>query len=330
MDANHAIGIVLADKTHNNSIGNTAADANTIECNGNDGIQIVNGAHDNYAGGNAIEHNGLNGVSLFGAAYNNTVGGNALANANYIEFNAGHGVYISDSGTNTNTVQTNQIYGNLANGIAIRNGARANRTGGSNYTVENVITGTAWNGVQASGSPATFIGTNSISNGRYGVLLDGANTTGTSITGTILYSNGYDGIAERNGASLNVWMHLDTHNNGGLGVDKFANFGDTANIVNPPTAAITSIVKGGDTTTIKGTGLTGSAIDLYKVAPDPSGFGEGKTFVGEVAVSGGKWTISDPTGGWCYTLIELPLGISASEFGLNTCRVLLPLTLKNN
>ena len=332
VDANGSVGIVLDASTHNNLVGNTAADANTIECNGSDGMQIVNGAHHNTVAGNTINSNGLNGISLFGAAYDNTVGGSTLAGRNLISTNTGQGVYIADTGTTTNTVQTNYLAGNLGNGVAIQNGARANRIGGDNYDVENVISGGAANGIAVSDSPNTFIGTNSVNGtGGYGVLLEGAGTTGTLITGTISVYNTYDGIGERNGAGLNVWSHIFTHDNGGLGIDKFADFGNTANFVNPPTAVITSVTQAAGAITLKGTGLTGSLVEVYTVAPDPSGYGEGKTYVGTATISSGKWTLTTSGSSiGCYTLFETGGFIiyASSEFSANSCRTFLPLVLK--
>jgi parallel beta-helix repeat protein len=332
VDANLNIGLVLDNGAKFNVIGSTAADANTIECNGFDGMQIVNGAHHNTVAGNTINSNGLNGISLFGAAYANTVGGSTLAGGNAIRNNTGHGVYIADSGTTTNTIQTNQISSNLADGIAIQNGARANRIGGTNYIVENVIAGNQANGIDVSDSPNTFIGTNSVNgNHGYGVLLDGAATINTLITGTISVYNAYAGIGERSGAGLNVWSHVFMHDNVGLGIDKFADFGNTANIVNAPTAVITSVIRAGSTTTIKGTGLNGSLVEVYEVAPDPSGFGEGKNYVGTAVISSGKWTLTASSFSiGCYTLFETAGFIiyASSEFSANSCRTFLPVVLK--
>ncbi len=301
--------------------------SNSSHDNAGDGVQLVNATHDNLVSGNTIQSNGLSGVAIFGGAHDNSIGSTsyAITDTNYIQYNTGYGVFIADSNTTTNTLGYNYIAYNSGDNVTIQNNAHANV-----IDYGNAIAYGTHSGIYIANAYDNHIGWNVIDyNSFYGVILDGANAYGTLITGTAIYNNGYDGIGERNSAGLNVWSHVSIYDNGGLGIDKNA-YNDALNIVDPPTSVITSVVKSGGSTTIKGTGLAATLIDLYKVAPDPSGFGEGKTFVGEVAVSSGKWTIVDATGGQCYTLVELPLGIAASEFGANSCRTFLPLALKNH
>ena len=122
-------------------------------------------------------------------------------------------------------------------------------------------------------------------------------------------------------------LESSIYDNAGLGIDRMAN-SDATNTVNAPAALITSVVRTGGTTTVRGTGPNGKLIELYRVAPDPSGFGEGKTFVADGVVAGGKWTITDTGDGGCYTLIEAEYLVTASEFGLDNCRTFLPMTLR--
>jgi hypothetical protein len=71
-------------------------------------------------------------------------------------------------------------------------------------------------------------------------------------------------------------------------------------------------------------------VEVYRAAVDPSGYGEGKSFVGSVATDGyGAWTLTFPGAGGCFTafMTEHSLLVHASassEFSANTCRTFLP------
>lgn len=139
-------------------------------------------------------------------------------------------------------------------------------------------------------------------------------------------------IGERNGAGFNVWTEVGIHDNGGLGIDKSAN-NDGQNIVNAPNLTIdsinkqTGVVSGHADASVLGT----VRVELYRVAPDPSGFGEGSIFVGKTTTDvNDNWTIIDPTpaqAAGCYTAIvteaQLVIPFSSSEFSANTCRTFL-------
>jgi hypothetical protein len=343
---NLAAGVRI-DGGHDNIVGGAiygifpATNGNVVSGNGSDGVKLVSGTHDNlvlanYIGRNAANTgnipNTLSGVSMLDGAQNNIIGGDVITSLNIIAGNGTYGVYLSDNSTRFNVVKYNDILNNGSDGVTLQNGANSNTIGGDTPYDFNLIRYNYGSGISIASANANTVKSNGIvGNQYYGVLLDGASTTGNLITSTAILQNGYDGIGERNSASFNVWSHVSIYDNVGLGVDKFANFGGTANIVDAPNAVITSVVKAGSVITVSGTGLNGTLIELYRVAPDPSGFGEGKTFVGSTGVSSGKWKIVDTSGSsGCYTLFENSLGISASEFGPNNCRNFLPLVLKNH
>ncbi len=231
-------------------------------------------------------------------------------------------------------------------------GSYTNTIGGfiGTTTYDNLVVYNIHTGVYlAGGSQHNVIGSNTVSaNGDYGILFDGNNTFYNTITRTLIYQNGLDGIGERNSAASNVWTEVSIHDNGGLGIDKNA-YNDALNIVNVPSVFIDSVTGNA----IKGHAdatdniLTIAKVELYRVAPDPSGFGEGGVFVGSTFTDGsGNWTITDTLpailsvaggggGGWkCYTAFvteDHPFSLipySSSEFSANTCRVFLPLVLK--
>lgn len=130
-----------------------------------------------------------------------------------------------------------------------------------------------------------------------------------------------------------MWTEVSLADNGGLGVDKNAS-NDGQNIINVPNIVFDSINK--TTGVIQGRTdavLLGTVkVELYRVAPDPSGYGEGAVFVGKAtADSNGNWTITDTSPSavrGCYaafvTEAVFVIPFFSSEFSANTCRVFMP------
>jgi len=225
-------------------------------------------------------------------------------------------------------VKYNDILYNSLDGILIEGDAHNNQIGGDGPSDYNLISANGGSGIWIFLSGPNRVSYNSISyNTHYGVLLDGSLTQGTTITNTTIAQNGYDGIGERNGAVLNRWSKVSIYGNAGLGIDKNAS-SDTTNFVTAPIAKITSSSSAGGVTTLNGTGQNGALVEVYGVAPDASGFGEGKTYLGAATVSGGVWTLSfSSSAASCFTLFDTSAA-GSSEFGPNSCRVFLPTVLK--
>jgi len=323
-DPNLHAGVTLDGGTHDNQIGEYATERNVIAGNAWDGVLLINAAHDNYVWSNDIGVNRDYAPVTSQRPDQPTGGGGS-----YLALPNGGGVSIV--GSYSNTI-----------------GGYIGLTDVSNFISHNTHTG-IYLTTGISATQHNVIGSNVVSaNGDYGVLLDGGNTAYNTITRTLIYQNGLDGIGERNTAGFNVWAEVSIHDNGGLGVDKNAN-NDGQNIVNAPTLTIDPVngpaIKGHADATDGFATIT--RVELYRVAPDPSGFGEGSVFVGTALTDGnGNWTITDtlPTifgvdggggGGWkCYTTLVteahpfLLIPYSSSEFSANTCRVFLPLTLR--
>lgn len=333
---NNGAGIVL-DGAASNIIGITGSDGNVVSGNLNNGLALIGLARDNSVQGNTIGvnalntrlfPNGWNGVAVMLGAHHNTIGGGTGNNSNFISHSAQFGVFISGSGTTSNTVSNNTIYNSGYDGVSIQSGASANTIGGSGGDDRNYIAGGAGSGISVQNASHNRILRNDVwNNTRYGLVLENSGTTSTYVEGTALFENGADGLIERNTAGFNIWTALSTFNNGGLGIDKQAP-GDPASRPHPPTAKITSSSSAGGLTTVNGTGLTGTLVELYGVAPDPSGYGEGKTYLGQVLVSGGVWSLSfSSSAANCFTVLESDL-LASSEFGPSTCRVFLPAVVK--
>jgi titin len=177
-------------------------------CNGDGGIDIINAASSNRIG-----FDGTSSV-MVAALERNVISGNG-STPGYA------GIYISDSGTNSNIVAGNYVgvdisgakaLGNTGVGVYLANGAQSNRIGTDGNGVAdaskaNVISANAYEGVTIQGTSSgadtngnivagNFIGTNaagtaSLGNGTYGVWINsgaqsnriGSNGTDTDATG---------------------------------------------------------------------------------------------------------------------------------------------------
>jgi CSLREA domain-containing protein len=295
----------------------------------------INGATDNRIGGpdpsarNVIAGaQRFAGVAIFNGAARNVVQGN------YIGTDA--------SGTSARA--------NVGWGVAVAFAGADNVIGGSGPGTGNLISGNTRGGVRLS-APTTAalvqgnrIGTTpsgaALGNGGEGVLVDGA--TNSSIGGTQV---GAANVIKFNaGAGVNVISGQGTASgvailgnaiasNGGLGIDLNAD-GVTENDTRDPDAGpnglqnfpvVTSAQSQGAVGTIRGrlnsTANTAFRVEVFASSScDPSGFGEGQTYLGSTAVTtnaGGNGTFAlDGTiavGAFITATATSPNG-SSSEF----------------
>ena len=272
-------GVIIEDAHHNTIGGATSAQRNVISGN-TGGLQgngvvifgtnaIGNLVQNNYIGtdisgsldlGNAgsgvlISDNGDGGV-FKGGASGNTIRDNVLSGNNY------SGVSIANSGANNNSIFGNLIgvdasgFGALGNsvfGVVIWNGASGNRIGGTAAGEGNVI---AFN--------------------NRGVLVDDNFTASmnNAIRGNSIHSNALLGIDLKNDG-----VTVNDLGDGDLGPNGLRNY-----------PVITSAVVSGTDLTITGTLNTlpflTNQIDFYwSPTGDPSGHGEGQTFIGTKTVT---------------------------------------------
>jgi len=203
------------------------------------------GAHGNTIINNRI---GLNfadaaapnalGLVISGGAHDNTIGGARTASdTNVISGNTGHGILITDSGTNNNVVQGNNIGANTAgNGLKANGGAGVFVRGGPAGTLigtnaanrYNIIAGNTGHGVHLQNNAVATVKGNYIGarpslptdfgNGGHGIFIE--NTDGVTLGGTV-------NAEERN---------YICHNQGdGLRVDASDNVSVTANYIGTDT-----------------------------------------------------------------------------------------------
>jgi uncharacterized repeat protein (TIGR01451 family)/CSLREA domain-containing protein len=260
---------------------------------------------------------------IAGAAANNTFGGATAAARNLISGN-NSAILMGNSGTTNNVIQNNYIGTNAAGtgalpnlaGISINsadaNTIRGNVISGNTTGAQSpgIIIGNLSNHIQVVGNK---IGTNAAGNAAlpnsYGIIItDGlsggstSNTIGTLAEPNIIAFNTKAGVAltapSSNASRLNTLQYNSIYSNGTLGID----LGDDGITPNDPGdgdiglfndlqnyPVLTSAQRGPGTLTIVGT-LNSKPLGVYKVqfflspACDPSGAGEGQTFLGEGSV----------------------------------------------
>jgi CSLREA domain-containing protein len=304
------------------------------------------------------------------SASNNTIGGTAAGAGNLISGNDSNGVQIQ--GSEATQVQGNSIgtdvtgtvdLGNTGDGVFIVS-ASDNTIGGTDAGAGNVISGNDANGVEIINASSTMnqvqgnsIGTqadglSALGNGGHGVFIDFSASEniigGTTMadSGNVIAHNGGDGVYVKSGTGNLIDPNV-IFNNTGLGIDLDAN-GTTPNDANDtdtggnnrqnyPVLTASSSPSGGATTVIgslNSTANTDFRLEFFVNADcDPSGNGEGETFLGSTMVTtvgnnasftvvfpvstlDGQWvtaTATDPDGNTsefspCVEVIELQPG----------------------
>jgi len=300
----------------NNTIGGTIAGArNVISGNGSDGVSpgVGNLIQGNFIGtditGTIALGNGGDGVA---SGSGNTIGGMTAGARNVISGNQNNGIAMSGSGATGNLIQGNFIgtdvtgtvaIGNSNNGVLIQ--GPSNTVGGATAGAGNVISGNGNSGVRiirfhGGGSvvQGNLIGTDvtgmaPLGNGGDGISVHSDNNMiggATSDAANTIAFNAGDGVIVSSG-TVNAILSNSIFSNTGLGIDlspdgvtpNDAGDGDTGanNLQNFP--VLTSATSG--STTIEGalnsTPNTEFRLEFFSnSACDPSGHGEGETFLG--------------------------------------------------
>jgi hypothetical protein len=325
ISGNFGDGINIHDSSSSNAvihnfIGTNAAGSAAVP-NRINGVEIVGGASDNtISGRNVISGNLGTGVRIFGLSSStiriatgnvvqgnfigtdargksaignhfgvviggdstgNTVGGTSAGARNIISGNSGMGILINGAGTTSNVVAGNRIgtdksgrnaLPNRSNGVGIYNGASGNTIGGTS-------TGTA----------------NRIAFNRgAGVVVVGSTTVKDSIQGNSIFGNAHLGIdLGADGVTPNDPTNPDTGPN---------------NRQNYP-VLISAINTSATGTTIAGTLHSAMSatfrVELFATpTADPSGFGQGKSFLGFTTVT------TDSSGNGSFTFhVAAPVAV---------------------
>ena len=229
-------------------------------------MNIPGAVTNNFVQGNLIGTNAagtaalanLDGIQIQGSS--NLIGGNANAR-NVISGNNRYGIFL---GTNNAVVQDNMIQGNFI-GTKI-NGTQLLGNAADGIFVVESINNTIGGTVSVPGPPGNVIAGNA-GNG-IGVSFGAFGVTGLTIKGNSIFSNGGLGIdLGVNGVTLNDDGDVDS------GVNDLQNF-----------PVITQVTRGPNFTNFSGTldAAPNTSYDLEFFANDaidPSGYGEGQTFL---------------------------------------------------
>ncbi len=295
----NGIGLLIDQGPRSNRVGtdsNGVADADERNLiSGNLGIGVlVRGADNNQVAGNLVGSD-ISGTSDLG--------------------NAGDGVVISSGST-----------GNLVGGSTV---AAGNLISGNRHGV-TVISGSTNNRIQGNLIGTDVSGTTSVGNSEHGVFLHSAANTNVvgsdgdgvadALEGNLIAFNALNGVVVDSSVTGARIQRDSIHSNSGLGIDlgydgvtlNDPGDGDSGanNLQNFPQLSLAAS-SGGSTAilgTLNSTPDTTFTVELFSSAvADPSGFGEGETFLGSTSVT------TDPSGNSSFTA-TLPVSVAVGHF----------------
>jgi CSLREA domain-containing protein len=265
----NTIGISVGPSSGTVIGGSAPGEGNLISGNEGTGISLLSGGTlvvGNTLGlaadGSALG-NGAYGIDVAGDG--NTIGGPGLTDGNIVSSNALGGVHLSSANGNTvtgNLIGLDALGNPRGNGDpAVSIGAGIGLFGDGNVASLNTIAYSGYAGVAIQGSDNTVSGNKIHDNHAAGVsvLLGTANT----ISQNSIHDNGALGIdlvalpAAPGGVTLNDPGDGDSGPNGLLNFPEFT----------------------AGTTAAAGTACPGCTVEVFVAAMDPSGYGEGKTFI---------------------------------------------------
>jgi hypothetical protein len=269
----------------------------------------------NAAGTGALP-NVAQGIQL-NMAVNVTIGGTATGAGNLISGNGDDGINVGGAFTPGRAIIQGNLIGTDVNGVVAipnSNGIQLPNSdgtviGGTSVQARNVISGNRANGIRLTYCVSGRIegnyiglnrfGTGALGNTGNGVLVDtfSRNTIGGTASGSsnTIASNGGAGVASAARTLLLASVVANSiHDNGGLGIDIYGD-GVTKNTPgsNSNYPVITSVQSSDTGTTIQGTlqngnytaGITYTLQFFSNTKVDPSGYGEGETYIGQTTIT---------------------------------------------
>ncbi len=283
-----------------------------------DTVVIGNYIGTDFSGMAALRNGG--GGMIINPSQGAIIGGAAAGSGNLISGNFGYGLLVQGGQV---VIQGNRIGTDATGSAAVPNSGVGVQCffpadmllGGDTPGSGNLISGNGFDGVRirkplGARLVGNFIGTDaagkaSLGNGRHGVSImnpTGPDPNGASLNNNVIAFNVGAGVAigddVNDGSSGNRLSSNSIHDNGQLGIDlgsdgvtiNDACDTDTGpnNLQNFP--VLTSAISDGISTRIQGTldshpGSTFSIQFFSNLACDPSGYGEGQTFLGETSVT---------------------------------------------
>ncbi len=264
------------------------------------------------------------GILLTNNASNNTIGTALTSQTNVISGQSDAGVSIQGGSISGSVSASNVVQGNLIgtdatgataipnhHGVVVSGSAAKNTIGGTSSGTRNVISGNSGDGVSiTTGATGTVVqanligiqinGSSALANGANGVKIDSAsnNSIGGTLSGAanIIANNQGTGVVVLSGVG-NAIRENSIFGNTNLGID-LGGDGVTPNH-NPPATSgpnlyqnypvLNTAISGTASTQVSGS-LNAAAssiftIEFYSVdQPDPSGYGQGRTYLGATTV----------------------------------------------
>ena len=247
------------------NVRSAGADSGTIRNNligfsSGKGIQLGGTSTGWLVENNEVRYNGIGNANLDGIDIENG-SGNCTVRGNLLVANEGAGVdmYMSSGG---NTIENNTITGN---GI----GAGAN--------IESP-------GVRVYGASSTF--SRNVINANFGAgILVTSNASGNVLTRNSIFANGT--ITNKGGAAASNQIGIDlltAANSQTTGTSPYVTVNDNGDadsggngLSNFPVITSARVLSGN--LVLQGYARPGASLELFIAAPDPSGFGEGQTYL---------------------------------------------------
>ncbi|MBN3033283.1 MAG: right-handed parallel beta-helix repeat-containing protein, partial [Candidatus Saganbacteria bacterium] len=334
-------GVYLATSSFNKIGGGLTGEGNVISGN-NSAIYIAADARTNEVTGNCIGLNAAGtgsvpnsvGVYIFGS--NNKIGSSESGKRNVISGNNNVGVYLTGSGAVRNYVMGNYIgtnadgtgaVPNSNQGVYILSGASYNRVGGDLAGEGNVISRNGQYGVLINNS-----NTNEVKNNKIGVDATGSSALGNRYDGVYIASSSFNLVGPNNiiayngdtgpashrygvqisgdASAANTVTRNSIYDNQSLGIY----LAGTANQSVAPPVIDTARLTG-----LTGTAPAGATVEVFLTgSPDPTGSGEGRTYLGTTIATGGAWSFGySLTAGTTVTATATDTNRNTSMFSIN-------------
>jgi uncharacterized repeat protein (TIGR01451 family) len=312
-----------------NVLGTTASsftDPGTGVRSGGANILVPSGGTNNgIIRNNLIGFSGGSGIDMRGGAATYQITGNEVR-SNGLTAPNGAGIDLSGQNTVNTTVRGNLIVDNRGFGINLF------VSNGNSTVDQNTVTGNGVGGAQTAGI-AIGVANNKVSNNiitaNYGAgVLVGASALGNPITKNSIFANGT--ILSASGAAATGEIGIDLltpSDNQNTGTSPFVtpnrpngqNQAGGNGLLNFP--VLTTATQTGSNLELDGFARPGSVIELFIPDPDPTGFGEGKTYL-VTLTEGSAQDLDSGTGSYGPGPIN---GLNQGSDTTNRFRFLVPL-----
>ncbi len=317
------VGVSVQDGAQSNLVGGDGPGEGNVIVGSEYGVQIHDsGTMSNTVSGNYIGTDlsgtraldNLTGIQIVQGAQNNWIGGDTTGERNVIVNSEEFGIMIRDSGTMSNTISGNYIgtadgVSSLANriGIGIEGGAQNNLIGGDSAAERNVISGNDEHGIRFrdSGTSDNTVAGNYLGADHTGAVLLGNDACGVCLEGGVsenrigpgnLVSGNLAGVCISDTTTMSNTVfgnYIGTDATGAVALGRHPlggvhlRGGAHDNLIGGATTAEANVISGNDGSgvVITGTGTMSNTVRNNCIGPavggvDPVGNGEYGVYIG--------------------------------------------------